>query len=571
MERLFEVSQKGYVDSLRKLLLEVPSLTLDEVFTSFCRTPVHIAVMCGHVSFVKEVLIFKPELALKADSQGLTPLHLASARLHLGLVKVLLEANADACMVQDQYGRTPLHLAVMKGRVKATKTMKMLIQERPEAIHLRNAHKETILHFCVKNNGTVEALALLVEYLAGEQPGNPDYSISVNSKDVDGNTILHVAAKAGNMKIVKFLVDSEIVRIDINAFNNNGLKALDILPQNNKNELEIGRFYYYIPRESKKKRNDRQGQKERMDVLMVVATLIAGIAFQAASSPPGGLWQQDTMVNSNLEPHTFTLYLSNMLRSHRMSNDLDGLASFTKMNGGGRKRHSLNIAVELNSTISNYTTDMSTQFVWDLLQANSDYLNRSLTYSEGVILEEENYRYIISNYHNSSGSDFFPYLIMYAGTSILAYISPSSYILYMVTNVVAFLVSVTIILLVISGVMNDTSVAQVRLLVVLMCISIGCIIAGYRSVFIALTPDFLKDPTRTSLYVFLGLWCIFGTIFFIWSLISNIRTMPKYLIVGVQRYLKLVFSFDARDVGKVIIFICGLFVFLFLFLYKFSL
>ncbi|XP_026442283.1 ankyrin repeat-containing protein BDA1-like [Papaver somniferum] len=193
--------------------------------------------MCGHVSFVKEVLIFKPELALKADSQGLTPLHLASARLHLRLVKVLLEANADACIVQDQDGRTPLHLAVMKGQGKAIKTMKMLIQERPEAIHIRNERNETILHFCVKNNGTVQALRLLVEYLAGEKPGNRDYSISANSKDADGNTILHLAAKAGNMKIVKFLVDSEIVRVDINALNNNGLKALDIIPQTKKNGI----------------------------------------------------------------------------------------------------------------------------------------------------------------------------------------------------------------------------------------------------------------------------------------------------------------------------------------------
>ncbi|KAI3991872.1 hypothetical protein MKX01_012817 [Papaver californicum] len=564
MERLFEVSQRGCVDSLRKLLKEVPSLTLDEVFTSFCRTPIHIAVMCGHVNFVKEVLIIKPELALKADSQGLTPLHLASARWHLGMVKVLLEANADACMVQDQDGRTPLHLAVMKGRVKTMKTMKMLIQERPEAIHLKNARKETILHFCVKNNASVEALRLLVEYLAGEQPGNRDFSVSVNSKDADGNTILHLAAKAGNMKIVKFLVDSEIVRVDINALNNNSLKALDMLPQTNKDELEIGCFYYYGPHENKKKHNDHQGQKERMDALMVVATLIAGIAFQAANSPPGGLWQQDTKVDSGTDPNTFTLYLSNMLRSHRMSNDLDDLASFTKMDGGGRKRHSV-------INVRKDTTNTSTQFVRDLLQANSDYLNRSPTYSDGVILEEDDYRKIISDYKNSSGSDFFPYLMMYAGTSVLAYISPTNYILYMVTNVVAFLVSVTIILLVISGVMNDTSVAQVRLLVVLMCISIGCIIAGYRSVFIALTPDFLKDPTKISLYVFLGLWCIFGTIFFIWSLISNIRTMPKYLIVGVERYLKLVFSFDARDVGKVMLFICGLVVFFFLFLYKFNL
>ncbi|XP_026450304.1 ankyrin repeat-containing protein BDA1-like isoform X3 [Papaver somniferum] len=402
MERLLEVSQKGNVHSLRKLLEEVPSLTLDEVFTSFCRTPLHIAVMCGRADMVKEILAIKPELALKVDSQGFTPLHQASARWHLNMVKVLVNANPDACMVQDQDGRTPLHLAVMNDRVK---TVKMLLQERPEAIHLRNARNETILHFCVKNNGTVETLRFLVENSTGDQPANRDYSISVNSKDVDGNTILHLAAETGNMKVVKFLVDSGIVRVEINALNNKNLKAFDMLPETVKNELEIGCFYYYGPSENKKTKNDHKGRKERVNTLMVVATLIAGIAFQAANNPPGGLWQQDT---------------------------------------------------------------------------------------------------------------------------------------------------------------------KVRLLVVLMCISIGCILFGYKSVFIALTPDYLKNPTLISLYIFLGLWCIFGTGFFIWSLISNILKMRNYLIVGVEKYLKLAFSFDVQDVGKVILFICGLFVFLFLFLYKFK-
>ncbi|RZC52710.1 hypothetical protein C5167_021133 [Papaver somniferum] len=438
MERLLEVSQKGNVHSLRKLLEEVPSLTLDEVFTSFCRTPLHIAVMCGRADMVKEILAIKPELALKVDSQGFTPLHQASARWHLNMVKVLVNANPDACMVQDQDGRTPLHLAVMNDRVK---TVKMLLQERPEAIHLRNARNETILHFCVKNNGTVETLRFLVENSTGDQPANRDYSISVNSKDVDGNTILHLAAETGNMKVVKFLVDSGIVRVEINALNNKNLKAFDMLPETVKNELEIGCFYYYGPSENKKTKNDHKGRKERVNTLMVVATLIAGIAFQAANNPPGGLWQQDTKVSSSTDPNTFTYYLNGMLGT-RMSVDL---ASYLlDLTYGERKSYSGNSVAALNNTKYNYTTTdtfTSARFVLDLLQ--SSYINNNVTTYSGVILEENDFRNIISDYNRSSGGDFFPYLMFYAGTPIMAYFNPTNYILYMVTNVVAFLVSVT--------------------------------------------------------------------------------------------------------------------------------
>ncbi|KAI3839703.1 hypothetical protein MKW98_010008 [Papaver atlanticum] len=161
--------------------------------------------MLGHVEFAKEILKIRPYFASVVDSQGFTPLHLASTRNDVDMVKVLLEANMDACTVQDQEGRTPLHLAALKGQVKI---MKLLIQEKPQAIHYRMARNNvTIIHYCVQNN-SFKALKYLVEYLVGVdvEDMNQD-SVSLNSTDDDGNTILHLAAQGKNMKVILTLID----------------------------------------------------------------------------------------------------------------------------------------------------------------------------------------------------------------------------------------------------------------------------------------------------------------------------------------------------------------------------
>ncbi|KAI3920563.1 hypothetical protein MKW92_036003 [Papaver armeniacum] len=218
---------------------------LDQVFTSFCRSPLHIAVISGDTGFATKILSKKPDLALKEDAQGSTPLHYASVRTNLEMVKLLLRApgTTDACTVQDKDGRTPLHVAAMKDQFEI---MKLLMEERPEAIHLKNDHNgETILHFCVKSNSNLKTLELLLNNLVlaplPEQNPNPT---SINSIDNDGNTILHLALEMGNIKIMDYLLLDDNVRININVVNKNGLKALNMLTQGERNDLDFG-FYSY--------------------------------------------------------------------------------------------------------------------------------------------------------------------------------------------------------------------------------------------------------------------------------------------------------------------------------------
>lgn len=190
---LYEASLRGDVKLLNKLLHQNPRL-LDETYTAHKRNALHIAAMCGHVKFAGELLRRNGELIMVQDSHGFTPLHLASARQCLSMVEQLLDSsNEEVCMVQDDEGRTPLHLAATKDRINI---IKALIKQKPEAIHFQNGRNETILHLCVRHN-SLKALKLLVEELpsVGAPTLNNISPLSINSQNIDGNTILHLAAE----------------------------------------------------------------------------------------------------------------------------------------------------------------------------------------------------------------------------------------------------------------------------------------------------------------------------------------------------------------------------------------
>ncbi|KAI3900013.1 hypothetical protein MKW98_000913 [Papaver atlanticum] len=527
---------------------------LDETYTSFCRSPLHIAVMSGDINFATKILSKEPHLALKQDSNGFTPLHLASVRKSLRMVRLLLKAEPGACIVQDEDGRTPLHLAAMKNRVEI---MKALIKEGlPEAIHVKNDQNgETILHGCVKSNTNLETLELLTDYLVGAQPPYPD-SVSINSKDNDGNTILHLAVEMGNMRIVDYLLHNRDVRIDINITNKKGLKALNMLSQAKKNDLKFG-FYDYHARQHTSKTLSKNGDehevlKKRVNALMLVATLIAGIAFQAAMNPPGGVWQDDSRVNSNTDPVTFAYYLGSMYSSY--------------VSGGLEEYMEIHVPDDLISDNRGGYFNIK-EFVNDLINISSGSYAGMM--NKGLILEDFRFTDAILNY-NTSTDGFFPYLIRYAGYPILAYTFPNNYVIYMVNNGVALLASLTIIALVACGFMIETTINQVRFLVVLMCISIACVAFSYMSILDAMLPFYYVEQPRAfvTLQIFFGVGIILGAGLFTWTLTREIIKLRKRMwyqhieFISYLNYLEaFFFGMDAKAAAKVILFTVSYFAF----------
>ncbi|KAL8092950.1 hypothetical protein AgCh_034997 [Apium graveolens] len=315
-KKLYGACLKGDIDTL-KAMMEEDELTLARVSISSCfnQTPLHVASMLGHFEFAKSLLSYEADFASRLDSQSRSPLHLASANGYADLVKILLEYDPNMCQVSDEDGRTPLHLAVMNGQLECVSEL--------TKVHPKLCDEETtVLHLCVMYN----RLNVLILILESNGPGLS------NIKDKAGNTILHSATTLRRMQIVKYLVMSRIQEVDVDAVNENGFTALDIVEQMPKdvNTIEIKELLIsagtlrakaskttslLIPevggvadqnlgREPATDSNSKlvkmwkkvkrftffQEKREKRDkILLVAASVIAAMAYQATISPPGGV------------------------------------------------------------------------------------------------------------------------------------------------------------------------------------------------------------------------------------------------------------------------------------------
>ncbi|MCH94767.1 ankyrin repeat-containing protein, partial [Trifolium medium] len=79
-----------------------------------------------------------------------------------------------------------------------------------------------VLHLCVCYNH-LEALKILVESMRG------DIDQILSSKDREGNTVLDLAIKRGQIKMIKYLISLSEVSDTINTSKSEALRALDML------------------------------------------------------------------------------------------------------------------------------------------------------------------------------------------------------------------------------------------------------------------------------------------------------------------------------------------------------
>ncbi|GAB2250879.1 hypothetical protein Droror1_Dr00017129 [Drosera rotundifolia] len=222
----------------------------------FPSSPLHISAKLGHLEFSIELLKRKPELAEELD--GMTkscPLHLASANGHLEIVKALTAVSSDMCLSRDFQGRNPLHLAALKGQVD------------------------------------------VLEELGREMP------------------------QAAREKVIQFLLTCR--KLDKNALNSSGMTAMDIFTRGQR-DTKKDREIRKILRGAKLLRaaNFRSNWEKhtvwlenQRSTLMVVASLIATMAYQAGLNPPGGVWQDSQSAVSGTEP-SHTVGTSVIARTH---------------------------------------------------------------------------------------------------------------------------------------------------------------------------------------------------------------------------------------------------------------
>ncbi|KAL0372210.1 UNVERIFIED_CONTAM: hypothetical protein Scaly_0902600 [Sesamum calycinum] len=273
-KKLYDAAAKGDAQALRHLLDQDP-LLLDRVsFTCSNKTPLHVAAMHGHLPIVQEILNQNRLLAEELDSQKSSPLHIASAKGYVEIANELLSAAPDMCLSRDSQGRNPLHLAAMKGHVQI---LAGLVQTAPRAAWEKLDRGQNVVHLCVIHC-QLESLKILAQNL----------SEILNAEDDDGDSVLHLAVRFKQVETVRYLVES--TNIDKNAKNCKGQTPLLILEQTPTDDRTTAAIRNFLrpPLCTSTSTQTQPAAKwltRKRDSIMVVAILIATMAFQAGVNP----------------------------------------------------------------------------------------------------------------------------------------------------------------------------------------------------------------------------------------------------------------------------------------------
>lgn len=150
----------------------------------------HIAVMSNQFEVIRRLLLAGADISVKDDYDDNTPLHLASSGGHEKMVQLLLNENAKIYPVTKN-GDTPLHYAANNGHVATVRT---LVHAEADA-KAANNRGWTALHYaaCGGHVSTVELLLL--------------HGVEAATMTTSNNTALHFAAQKGHAEVVHALLE----------------------------------------------------------------------------------------------------------------------------------------------------------------------------------------------------------------------------------------------------------------------------------------------------------------------------------------------------------------------------
>nr|BAG15869.1 ankyrin repeat protein [Bruguiera gymnorhiza] len=311
---LKEAAEAGNINNLYELIRRDAYLLehLDQV--PFVETPLHAAASTGQIEFAMEIMNLKASFAGKLNQDGFSPMHLAVQKGRTLMVLWLLDVDPDLVRVKGRGGKTPLHCAVELGDVAV---LTEIFEACPESIKDVTNEGDTAFHVALKNNH-VEAFQVLLGWLQRCVFRDALFwrRQLLNWKNKEGNTALHIALSRNLLPAAKLLAELPVYG-DIN--NEAGATAIAILKGQIQGK-EVLRKLRHRPKlghatpckdltsapsicEAQTLWLERRRNTlpiEKFNLLVVVHTLIATITFQAALSPPGGVWQGQADINSPL-------------------------------------------------------------------------------------------------------------------------------------------------------------------------------------------------------------------------------------------------------------------------------
>lgn len=157
-------------------------------------TPLIIASACGKLEAVC-LLLEKGAKSLITGQLGRNPLHAAAQCGHAAIIEKLLFHGAGMIDSKDNDGSSPLRLATTSGKREAVQFL--LDAGADLSVNLKNRFDTSLLHAAAKG-GDVEIIKTMLSR-----------GLDANSKDSDGRTPLMIAELNGKTEAVAFLLSKE--------------------------------------------------------------------------------------------------------------------------------------------------------------------------------------------------------------------------------------------------------------------------------------------------------------------------------------------------------------------------
>ncbi|KAK8671692.1 hypothetical protein V6N13_038279 [Hibiscus sabdariffa] len=304
-ERASEAARIGDTNALYELILEKPDVLSEIERKEFYDTPLHVAAEAGQTVFAMELMGLKPSLAKKLNQDGWSPLHLALKKGHAETALSMFEFDNDLVRVRGKDGYTPFHLAAPTGDRHVLTT---ILRDCPRCIHDVTNWNDTVLHLAAKAN-EVNPYQVLLRSLWRSECSTLQIKNLLDFKNRDGDTVLHIAASNKQPEIVRSLTR---YCINLRATNSKNLTAMDILSQaedqqrskeclrilrsaqNNRTSRALRHIFDFV---SQLAYDARNMSSDKSNALLVVTVLILTATYQAALSPPGGVYQPNSTEN----------------------------------------------------------------------------------------------------------------------------------------------------------------------------------------------------------------------------------------------------------------------------------
>jgi ankyrin repeat protein len=150
-------------------------------------SPIHFAALHGNIELLKHIEV-KTKNKSPKTCDGRTPLHLAAYEGQLEICKWYTK-NVGEVNNADNDGWTALHYAADQIEI-----FKDLLENGAD-LRLKNKRGQTVLHLAAEL-GSLKICKLIVEGHEG---------IDINTNNIDGETPIHIAVENSELEVVKFL------------------------------------------------------------------------------------------------------------------------------------------------------------------------------------------------------------------------------------------------------------------------------------------------------------------------------------------------------------------------------